>query len=234
MREQAPEMRSTRVFEGLTRELIAMRAARELKDGSYVNLGIGIPTMVTNWIEGRDIVTQAEIGMLKTGPLAMEGEVDQDLINASCEPVTAYPGASYFDIVESMNMIRGGHVDVAILGALQVAENGDYAGWVNPERGFPPGVGNVGGSMDLAVGAKRVIVTMDHTANGRPKILRRCTYPLTAKGVVNLIITNLAVMEVVQDRLWLKEVYPGLTPADVQSVTEAHLHISPNLRDMEL
>jgi len=211
-----------------------MRASREVKDGTYVNLGIGIPTMVTNWIDGRDIVTQAEIGMLKTGPLACGSEIDQDLINASCEPVTELPGASYCSLADSFAMIRGGHVDTAIMGALQVAENGDYAGWVNPERGFPPGVGNVGGSMDLAVGARRVIITMDHTVDGKPKILKRCTYPLTAKGVVKLIITNLAVIEVAPDGLWLKEVYPGLTPEDIQSVTRAHLNIAPDLHDIEL
>jgi 3-oxoacid CoA-transferase subunit B len=221
-------------FEGLPRELIAMRASRELNDGTYVNLGIGIPTLVSNWLEGRDIVLQAEIGMLKTGALAEGDEVDQDLINASCQPVTELPGASYFDITESFSMIRGGHIDVAIMGALQVAENGDYAGWLNPDRGFV-NVGNIGGSMDLAVGAKRVIIAMEHTtADGKPKIVSRCTYPLTAQGVVDLIVTSLAVIKITPSGLLLKEVYPGLTPEDVQSVTAARLQVSPDLKEIEL
>lgn len=220
---------------GLSRELIAMRAAHELKDGSYVNLGIGIPTLVSDWIEGRDIVIQSEIGMLKTGPLANEEDVDQDLINASCQPVTELPGASYFDIAESFSMIRGGYIDVAILGALQVSEKGDFAGWLNPSRGFPGGVGNIGGSMDLAVGAKKVIVTMSHTTvDDRPKILEECTYPLTAKGVVKLIITDLAVIEVTPQGLLLKEICPGLTTEQVQSVTDAELRVAENLKEMEL
>jgi len=224
----------TVAFEGLSREMIALRASKEIRDGTYVNLGIGIPTLVSNWIEGRDVILQAEIGMLKTGPLATGNRIDQDLINASCEPVTELPGACYFDIVESMAMIRGGHVDLAILGALQVSERGDFASWLNPTRGFPHGVGNIGGSMDLAVGAKRVIITMEHTAGDRPKIVKECTYPLTARGVVNLIVTNLAVIEVTPDGLVLKEGYPGLTPDDIQSLTEARLTVAPDFKEIEL
>jgi 3-oxoacid CoA-transferase B subunit len=221
-------------IEGLPRELIAMRAARELEDGTYVNLGIGIPTLVSNWIEGRDIVLQAEVGMLKSGPLAEGGDIDQDCINASCQPVTELAGASYFDISDSFAMIRGGHIDVAVMGALQVAENGDYAGWLNPDRGFV-NVGNIGGSMDLAVGAKRVIIAMEHTtADGKPKIVSRCSYPLTAQGVVDLIVTSLAVIKITPSGLLLKEVYPGLTPEDVQSVTGAKLQVAPDLKDIEL
>jgi 3-oxoacid CoA-transferase B subunit len=212
-----------------------MRVSRELEDGLYVNLGIGIPTLVSDWIAGRDIALQAEIGMLKTGPLAGAEEVDQDLINASCQPVTELPGACFFDSIETFSMIRGGHIDVAVLGALQVSENGDYAGWINPHRGFPPGVGNIGGSMDLAVGAKKVIITMNHVdPDGRPKIVKKCSYPITARRVVDLIVTNLAVIEVTAKGLLLKELYPGLTPKDVQAVTEPRLIISSDLKEMEL
>ena len=200
-----------RNFEGLSRELIAMRAAKEIKDGMYVNLGIGIPTMVSNWIVGRDVVLQAEIGMLNVGPLAEGDGVDQDLINASCEPVTELPGCSYFSNCESFAMIRGGYMDVAILGALQVSENGDLAGWNNPDRGFPDHVGNIGGSMVLASGAKSLIITMTHTTrDGRPKIVRECTYPLTAKGSVKQVITDIAVIRVAREGLVLEEVFPGL------------------------
>src|SRR4030042_1269966 len=141
-------------FKGLSRELMALRVASELEDGTYVNLGIGIPTLVSDWIEGRDIILQSEIGMLNTGPLATQEEVEQDLINASCQPVTELPGTCYFSNCESFAMIRGGYMDVAVLGALHVSETGDLAGWHNPARGLPEGIGNIGGSMDLAVGAK--------------------------------------------------------------------------------
>lgn len=222
-------------IEGLPREMIAMRAARELKDGTYVNLGIGIPTLVTNWIQGRDIVTQAEIGMLKTGPLAVEGEEDSDLINASCQPVTELPGACYFDVADAFAMIRGGHIDTAVLGAYQVSETGDFAGWFSPDRGFPSRVGNIGGSMDLAVGARRVIITMEHTTrDGKPKIVRECSYPLTAKAVVDLIVTNLAVIEVTPVGLLLREIYPGLTVEDLQKMTGPVLKIATDLRELEL
>jgi len=219
----------------LSRELIALRIANELEDGSYVNLGIGIPTLVSDWIEGRDIILQSEIGMLNTGPLAGPGEVEQDLINASCQPVTELPGTSYFSIGESFAMIRGGYMDVAVLGALQVSENGDFAGWSNPERGFPDNIGNIGGSMDLAIGARRVIIGMLHTTtSGKPKVVKKCTYPITAVGVVQLIVTDLAVIEVTQNGLLLKEVAPGLTSDDIQSVTEPELIISPDLTEFQL
>jgi len=221
-------------FEGLSRELIALRIANELEDGTYVNLGIGIPTLVSNWIEGRDIVLQAEIGMLNTGPLADESEVDQDLINASCQPVTELPGSCYFSDCESFAMIRGGYMDVAVLGALQVSEKGDLAGWNNPERGFPEHIGNIGGSMDLAVGARKVIIAMTHVTNsGAPKIVKECAYPITATRVVKLIVTDLAVIEVTDKGLLLKEVAPGLTAEDVQSVTEPKLIISPDLTEVQ-
>jgi 3-oxoacid CoA-transferase subunit B len=157
-------------LKGLSRELIALRVASELEDGTYVNLGIGIPTLISDWIEGRDITLQSEIGMLKTGPLATGDDVNQDLINASCQAVTELPGSSYFDIAESFGMIRGGHIDVAVMGALQINDRGDYAGWSNPARGLF--VGNVGGSMDLCAGAKKLFIAMEHqgrTVQGRER-----------------------------------------------------------------
>ena len=173
--------------------------------------------------------------MLNTGPLAAQGQVDQDLINASCQPVTEMPGTCYFSDCESFAMIRGGYMDVAVLGALQASEKGDLAGWNNPERGFPEHIGNIGGSMDLAVGARKVIIAMEHTTrNGDFKIVKKCTYPVTAVGVVKLIVTDLAVIDVTYNGLVLREVAPGLTPEEVQSVTEPKLIISPDLREIQL
>jgi len=223
----------TKKFKGLSRELIALRIANELEDGTYVNLGIGIPTLVSDWIEGRDIVLQAELGMLNTGPLASQEEVEQDLINASCQPVTELPGSCYFSENESFAMIRGGYMDAAVLGALQVSEEGDLAGWQNPGRGLPEDIGNIGGSMDLAVGARKVIIAMMHVTNdGQYKIVKKCSYPLTARGVVDLIVTDLAFIEVTPKGLVLREVAPGLTAKDVQSVTEPKLIVSPDLIEM--
>jgi len=225
---------ASKKFEGLARELVALRIANEIPDGSYVNLGIGMPTLVSNWIEGRDIVLQAECGMLHTGPLAEFELIDQDCINASCQPVTELPGACYFSSSESFAMIRGGFMDYAVLGALQVAENGDYAGWNVPsaKRG---NLGNIGGSMDLSVGARNLFIAMEHvTTTGEPKILKRCTYPLTAPGVVKKIFTNLAVIDVTPSGLLLREVAPGLTPEDVQSVTEAKLILAKDLKEISL
>lgn len=227
-------MANGKKFEGIARELIALRIANEIPDGSYANLGIGIPTLVSNWIEGRDIVLEAEIGMLNTGPLAYEADVDQDLINASCQPVTELPGTCYFCSSESFAMIRGGWMDFAVMGALQVAENGDYAGWNIPASGRGK-IGNIGGSMDLAVGARNVYIAMEHVTNtGEPKILKRCNYPLTAKGVVKKVFTNLAVIDVTPQGLVLREVAPGLTAEDVQSVTEAKLIIAKDMKEMAL
>lgn len=178
---------------------------------------------------------QSEIGMLNTGPLASQEEVEQDLINASCQPVTELPGTCYFSLGESFAMIRGGYMDVAVLGALQVSASGDFAGWSNPERGFPENIGNIGGSMDLAIGAKKVIIGMMHTTtSGDPKIVKKCTYPITAIGVVKMIVTDLAVIEVTEKGLLLKEVAPGLSSDDVQSVTEPALIISPDLAEIQL
>jgi len=221
-------------FEGISRELIALRIANEIPDGSYCNLGIGIPTLVSNWIEGRDVVLESEIGMLNTGPLAFDEDIDQDLINASCQPVTELTGGSYFSSSESFAMIRGGYMDYAVLGALQVAENGDYAGWNVPaaNRGK---LGNIGGSMDLAVGAKNLFIAMEHVTNkGELKILKKCTYPLTAEGVVKKIFTNLAVIDVTPKGLVLREYAPGLTPEDIQSVTEPKLIIADDVKEIAL
>lgn len=221
-------------FEGLPREMIAMRASQEIKDGDYVNLGIGIPTLISNWIEGKDIMLQSEIGMMKTGPLAFGDDVDQDLINASCQPVTQLPGTSYFDIFQSFSMIRGGYMDVIVMGALQVNGRGDYAGWSNPARGLDM-VGNIGGSMDLCAGARKLFITMEHvTRDGQAKIVNELSYPATTKGKVKMVFTDLAVLEVTLQGLVLKEVYPGLTAEDIQSVTEPRLIISPDLKEIEL
>ena len=221
-------------FEGLPREIIALRISKEIEDGSYANLGIGIPTLVGNWLEGRDVHLQSEIGMLKTGAMAEGDDIDQDLINASCQAVTEVPGTSYFDLAESFAMIRGGHVNVTVMGAFQVNEKGDFASWMNPSRGHTH-VGNVGGSMDLAVGARKLFIAMEHTTKtGEPKVVTRLTYPATAIKKVHKIFTDLAVIEVTPQGLLLKEVYPGLTPEDIQSVTEPKLIIAPDLKEIEL
>jgi 3-oxoacid CoA-transferase subunit B len=220
-------------LKGLSRELMALRVAGELEDGTYVNLGIGIPTLVSDWIEGRDIILQSEIGMLKTGPLATGEDVDQDLINASCQAVTELPGSCYFDIAESFGMIRGGHIDVAVMGALQINERGDYAGWSNPARGLF--VGNIGGSMDLCAGAKKLFIAMEHTTrDGDYKIVKELSYPATALGRVSMLFTDLAVIEITPKGMVLHEVAPGITAKDVQSVTEPELIISKDLKEIEL
>ena len=218
---------------GIPREMIAMRISKEIKDGDYVNLGIGIPTLISNWIEGRDIMLQGEIGLLKSGPLVTdEAMIDQDCINASCQPIIEIPGTIYFDILESFTMIRGGRMNLVVMGALQVNDKGDYAGWANPSRGLD--VGNIGGSMDLVAGADRLFLAMEHVAvDGNPKVVKKLTFPPTTTGKVNMIFTDLAVMEVTPKGLLLKEIAPGLTAKDVQSVTEPKLIVSPDLKEIE-
>lgn len=217
---------------GLSRELIALRVAKEFRDGYYVNLGIGLPTLVSNFIpEGIDVILHAENGILGYSRIANEGEMDPDLINAGSQPLTLNPGAAFFDSADSFAMIRGGHIDVSVLGAFQVSEKGDLANWMTPERK----VGSVGGSMDLVSGTKKIIVAMEHTTrSGEPKIVKECTNPLTGRGVVNLIITNLAVIEVTPEGLLLKEVAPSVTSEEVQAVTEPKVRLAEDLREMEL
>lgn len=213
-------------------EAIARRVAKEFPDGSFVNLGIGLPTLASNFIsEGKIVVFQTENGILGCGPVALEGEEDPELVNAGGEFVTLLPGASISNQADAFIMIRGGHIDVAVLGALQVSEDGDLANWFVPERG----VGRIGGAMDVAVGAKRLIIAMKHTTkDGRPKIVKKCTYPLTGIKVVDTIFTDLAVIEVVEDGLLLMEIAPGFTVQEVQAVTEPELKLAEDIREMEV
>ena len=216
---------------GLNRELIAMRVARELPDGGVVNLGFGLPTLVPDFLgDDQQVLFQAENGILGYGGIT-EDDYDPDLINASGQPVDLLAGASFFDTAASFAMIRGGHVDVAVLGGLQVSARGDLANWYVPERGG----GSVGGAMDLAVGARRLIVAMQHTTrDGRPRIVEHCDYPLTAVACVDLIVTNLAVIEVAAEGLVLRELAPGVAVDLVEAATGAALVPAADLKEMSL
>ena len=215
----------------LGRRQIAWRAAQDIADGAYVNLGIGIPTLAAGFLPaGREIVFHSENGVLGVGPSPREGEADPDLINASKELITVLPGAAYCHHNDAFLMIRGGHLDLALLGAFEVSADGDLANWTTDDPSFPPGVG---GAMDLAVGAKAIRVLMEHTTkDGKPRIRHRCSYPLTAPKCVDRIYTNMAVVDVTPEGLLVREMLEGLTLADLQAATEPPLRLADDCRPL--
>ena len=212
------------------KDIIAARVAKELKNGDVVNLGIGIPTLVANFLpKGVEITIQSENGIMGMGPAPDPEKANPDITNAGGQPVTIKNGAMFFDSSTSFGIIRGGHVDATILGALEVDEKGNLANWIVPGKMVP----GMGGAMDLVVGAKKVIVAMNHTQKGAPKILKKCTLPYTALGVVNMIVTEMGVLEVTPDGLVLTELHPDFTKEQVQEATEAKVIVSPNLKPMQ-
>ena len=213
------------------KQFIAKRVAKELTDGDVVNLGIGLPTAVANYVpEGVNVLFQSENGFVGLGPAPAEGEEDKDIVDAGGQPVTILPGGTFFDSATSFGIIRGGHVDITVLGALQVDEKGNLANWMIPGKMVP----GMGGAMDLVVGAKKVIIAMEHTVKGNHKILKECNLPLTAAGEVNMIVTEMGVMEVTEEGLVLKEINPEFTVEEVQAATEAELIIPEDLKNMEV
>jgi acetate CoA/acetoacetate CoA-transferase beta subunit len=215
----------------LAKEIIARRVAKELKDGQLVNLGIGLPTLVANYIpEGMDIVFQSENGMVGMGPAAKAGEEDLDITNAGAQYVTVLPNGAFFDSATSFSLIRGGHVDITVLGALEVDQEGNLANWIVPGKMVP----GMGGAMDLVTGAKKVIVAMQHTGKGEPKILKKCRLPLTARAQVDLIVTELCVLEVTKEGLVLKEMHKDTSVEEIRALTEAELIILEDIKIMEV
>ncbi|GMG95541.1 3-oxoacid CoA-transferase subunit B [Tepidimicrobium xylanilyticum] len=213
------------------KEIIAKRVAKELKDGDIVNLGIGLPTLVANYIpEGVNILFQSENGFVGLGSAPKAGEEDPYIVNAGGQPVTILPGGAFFDSATSFGIIRGGHVDATVLGALQVDEEGNLANWMIPGKMVP----GMGGAMDLVVGAKKVIIAMEHTVKGNHKILKKCTLPLTAAKQVDMIVTEMGVMEIADNGIVLKEINPEFTVEQVQEATEAKLIIADDLKEMEV
>ena len=216
----------------LDRQTMALRVAKEFQDGDYVNLGIGIPVLASNYVPaGREVVFHSENGVLGFGEVHTAGEGDPDFVNAGGQPVSIIPGTCFFSHDESFSLVRGGHLDISVMGGLQVSEKGDLANWLVPERQ----IGTIGGAMDLAVGAKRLIIAMNHvTKDNQPRIVKKCSYELTAVECVKLVVTDIAVIEVTKKGMVLKEVAPTWTPEEVQELTEPRLIVAPDCREIEL